>query len=270
MKVCRTIALAALIVGCRKAPPASSEGETKPTPAIDAAVPAVAVPPDAMPASDCSQYLDAIRVKVGRAYMAKDSGGSYRRAVELWPGVPETCRNGEWYVFGAKLLAWASVPKSLEANGVILEDRDQALAAAVSYPLVADDLAYVALVAGTGGTTQLPANACQVAESEITGKAPGAALREATDAARYICGHAELATGDAAGAKARFDEIEQPAFYPDIDLRRAEVELALGNKKEARLLAKKAAKLSHYEAKIRFASTKDWEAIVTAAKSIAK
>jgi hypothetical protein len=253
------IAFVAAALGCRKAPPAASEQDTRPPPAAaaDASTVAVTAPADAA-SVDCAEYLGPIRVAVSSAYSAKESTGPYKKAVELWPGVPDACRNGEWYIFAAKLLAWVGVPKQLEATGVVLESRDQALAQAVTHSLDANALEYVALVAAAGGATKLPANACAIAEPEDN------------DDARYVCGHAALAAGDAAGAKARFEAIEVPGLYPDLDLRRAEAELALGNKAAARKLAKRAAALDSREARWRFASTADWEAIVAAAKAIAK
>jgi hypothetical protein len=255
------LALAALAIGCKKAPPASSsEADPKPPPApVDAAV-AVTVTPDAAPAVDCSEVLGEIRPKVSSAYIAKETNGPYRKAVELWPGVPEPCRNGEWYVFAAKLLAYAGGTRGkLEANGVVLESRDQALAKAVTYPLKARDLTYVALTAAAGGATKLPTDACAVAEAE-----------KKDDDAHYICGHASLAAGDPAAAKVRFEAIEVPGLYADLDLRRAEAELALGNKKAAKKLAKRASALKHYDARTRFFSSADWETVVAAAKALAK
>ena len=253
------LALAALAIGCKKAPPASSsEPDTKRPPATapDAGA-AASVAPDAAPAIDCAEHLGPIRSGVHSAYAAKESHTPFEKAMELWPGVPEPCRTAEWYVLAAKLLGRGA--GKLEANGVVLESRDQALARALTFPLTANDLEYVALTAATGGATKLPADACAIADAQAK-----------DDDAHYVCGHAALAGGDAAMAKARFDSIEVPGLYPDLDLRRAEAELALGNKKEAKKLAKKAASLDQYAATVRFASSKDWKAIVAAAKAIAK
>lgn len=266
------ITLVALAVGCNRAPPApSTEADTRRPPSAsgDAAA-AVVTAPDAGTPTDCTKLLGPLRSKVDSAYSAKEPVGPYEKAIDLWPGVPAECRSGEWYVLGAKLLAWGRRGTRLEASGVVLETRDQALAEAAQLPLGAEDLTYLAMTAAAGGSTKLPADACRIAEAEISGKAAGALLREATDRARYVCAHAALASGDAAGAKARLGAIEDAGFYPDLDLRLAEAELALGNHKEAKRLAKKAASLDQLEASWRFVSTDDWKAIVAAAKAIAE
>ena len=270
MRFLATIAFVFAAIGCKKAPPEAAENDTERRPTSPADAAAVAMTPDSGPAIDCSKHMAPLRSKVDRAYVAKETVQPYEDAIELWPGVDEACRNGEWYVLAAKLIAWGRKGTKLEADGVVIETRDQALAAAVTHPLRADDLEYVAMAAAAAGTTKLPADACQVAELEIAGKAAGAALREAADAARYICGHAALAANDPAEAKARFEAIEDTGFYPDLPLRLAEAELALGNEREARKLAKVAAALDELEASWRFVSTDDWKAIVAAAKAIAK
>lgn len=265
------LVFAALAFACKKAPPAaSSETDSKAPPRAQAdAAAAVSAAPDATPRVDCAKLLAELSGEVSSAYLAKEQVGPYEDAIELWPGIPDACRNGEWYVLAAKLLAWGRVGTKLETSGVVLETRDEALAEAVDRGLGANDLTYVALTAAAGGVTKLPADACEVAEAEVAGTI-GAALRETTDDARYVCGHAALAAGNATEAKARFDAIDDPGFYPDLDLRRAEVELALGNTKAARKLAKKAAALKQLHARWRFASSGDWKAIVDAAKAIAE
>lgn len=261
------LVLAALTIGC-------SERNTKAPPAVtaDAGAVVLAAPPDAAAAVDCSAHLGPLRAKVSSAYVAKDSVRPYQKAVELWPTVPEACRDGEWYVFAAKLIVWSGGSNKLEATGVVLESRDQALAEAVSRGLDANDLTYVATTAAAGGTTKLPADACAVAEAELAGIAAGGSVWEATRDAHYVCGHAALAAGDAATAKARFDGIEEPNrnSYPDLDLRLAEAELALGNKKKAKKLAKRVTKLDSWDARFRFVSSGDYKAIVAAAEAIAK
>lgn len=237
---------------CRKAPaPAGEEKAAE----RDAAPVAVAAPVDAAPAVDCDAALSPIGAEVQGVFVAAAHHVHARKVRELWPAVPEACRTGEWYLVAAQMLALETAP--FEAAGVRLASRDEALAAAVAQPADPDVLAYVAFTAGVGGATALPADACAAAS------APGE-----SDAARYVCGHAALAAGDAKTAAERFAAIESPARFADLDLRRAEAERALGRTKEARALAKAAAALTEQRAAVARASGADRDAIVAAAKAL--
>jgi hypothetical protein len=124
------------------------------------------------------------------------------------------------------------------------------------------------VVAGLGGTTKLPADACAFVEADVAAL-PADVRDSLADEAHYVCGHAALAAGDAPTARTRFEAIKESQRFADLELRQAQVELALGNKKAAKALAEKSAAIDTRRT-AHDVSWTDREAIVAAAKAIAK
>ena len=201
------------------------------------------------------------------SYAAKDFHGPRQSARRTLAEVPAACRDGKWFLIAAMLLD-SPASRPVEAPGLVVSTRDEALAAAIAMPPDRNVFVHVAFVAALGGTTKLPADACAFVEADVAAL-PAEVRDSLADEAHYVCGHAALAAEDAATAKTRFDAIRESRRYADLELRQAEAELALGNPKAAKTLAKKAAAMDTSRT-AHDASWTDREAIVAAAKAIAK
>lgn len=259
------IACAALVLACGKEPAPSATKDAGVRPTVTLVVDAD--PPDADVAA-CKEIISLAGSSVRRSFVAKDYHGA-RQAGRKWLAeVPASCRDGDWHLIAAMLLDSPS-SKPVEAPGLILRTRDEALAAAISEPPDRRVLVYVAFVAALGGTTKLPGDACAFVEADVAAL-PEDVRDSLADEAHYVCGHAALSAGDAATAKARFDAIKRHTRFADLELRQAEAELALGNRKATRSLAKKAAAIGTSRMGGGYANSTDREAIVAAAKAIAR
>jgi hypothetical protein len=239
-----------------KAPPTSTPRDAAIALAIDAL--AIAAP-------DCGALVGKLLGEVRSAYVAKDHVTNERAALQLWPAVPEQCRNGRWFLAAALLLdLGGNAP--LEAGDVKLMNGEQALEAALLRPADLVVLQRVAMLSAIGRVPKLPADACERARSIGDG-----GERERFDDIAYICARAAIAAGDGKAAIREIRSFKFGGAFVDLDLLRAHAAKAAGDTKAVKRHAKAFVQaVDRQRAQNNFIASELYDAMLATAKLLAK
>ncbi|HEX5058451.1 MAG TPA: hypothetical protein VFV99_03780 [Kofleriaceae bacterium] len=233
--------------------------KASPPPAAPAPAPAPAATDD----KQCVIAINTLMRDIAGTYAAMDSATPHKKAVEAWPAVPATCRNGRWYLAAALLIDAGD--KDLTAGTIKVASEEAALTSALAQPDDIDVLVRVGLVNGLGRGPKLPADACDRAKAAVAGSTKG----DDADKAAYVCARAAIAANDGKAAGQLLASLKVPKLFVDSELARAQAAKLAKDSKTTKAQAKLAMKLDSTRVAAAKVSEADRKAIIAAAKQLA-